>query len=155
MRGSKIVIMKTKEQKALQSFRSGLNCAQSVLSAYSEELKIDNTLAMSISSGFGGGMGRLQKTCGAVTGAFMTLSVFCTQKHENNKESKEQTNLMIQKFADKFISRYGYLDCKSLLNSDLSTEEGRQLAREKNLFEKVCEKCVLDSIKIIDELIEE
>jgi C_GCAxxG_C_C family probable redox protein len=128
---------------------------RNLYSAYSEELKIDNTLALSISSGFGGGMGILQKTCGAVTGAFMTLGVYNTQKHQNNKESKEQTNLMIQKFADKFIAKYGYLDCKALLNSDLSTEKGRQSARENKLFEKVCEKCVLDSIKIIDELLEE
>ncbi|MDX2443508.1 MAG: C-GCAxxG-C-C family protein [Bacteroidales bacterium] len=146
--------MKTKEQKAIQFFRSGSNCAQSVLSAYSGDLKIDNTLAMSISSGFGGGMGRLQRTCGAATGAFMVLGVFNSQKYADSKESKEQTNLMIQKFADKFIAIHGSLVCKTLINSDLNSEKGRQLAREKNLFEEVCEKCVLDSIMIVDELIE-
>lgn len=145
--------MKSKEQKAIQLFRSGSNCAQSVLSVYSEELRIDNSMAMNISSGFGGGMGRLQKTCGAVTGAFMVLGVFNSQKYAESKESKDQTILMIQKFSDKFISINGSLNCKTLLNTDLNTEEGRQLAREKKLFEKVCEKCVGDSIKILDEFI--
>ncbi len=146
--------MKTKEQKGIQFFRSGSNCAQSVLSSYSDDLKIDNTLAMSISCGFGGGMGRLQRTCGAVTGAFMVLGVLNSQKYTVDKERKEQTNVMVQKFADKFISIHGSLDCKTLINSDLNTEEGRQLARENNVFEEVCEKCVGDSIKIVEELIE-
>jgi C_GCAxxG_C_C family probable redox protein len=32
-------------------------------------------MALKIASGFGGGMGRLAETCGAVTGAFMVLGL--------------------------------------------------------------------------------
>lgn len=72
--------MKTKAEKAIAYFNSGLNCAQSVFTAYAEEFNIDPELAISISCGFGGGMGRLQETCGAVTGAFMVLGMHNCQK---------------------------------------------------------------------------
>lgn len=62
--------------KAIESFRSGLNCAQAVVTAYADELNFDNNLALSVSCGFGGGMGRLQETCGAVTGYQMNSIFF-------------------------------------------------------------------------------
>jgi len=56
--------MKPREEKAIQLFQSGLNCAQAVLTAYADDFNFDKGLAMSLSCGFGGGMGRLQETCG-------------------------------------------------------------------------------------------
>lgn len=68
--------MKVIEEKAIVSFKAGLNCAQAVLTAYADDLSFDNNLALSVSCGFGGGMGRLQQTCGAVTGSFMVLGIY-------------------------------------------------------------------------------
>jgi hypothetical protein len=50
------------KEKALTIFRSGLNCAQSILAAHSEEFNIENSTALAITTGFGGGMERLQET---------------------------------------------------------------------------------------------
>jgi C_GCAxxG_C_C family probable redox protein len=139
--------------KAIGSFRSGLNCAQAVLTAYSDDLSFDNKLALDISCGFGGGMGRLQETCGAVTGSFMVLSIYNSKKYIDNKDKKEETYSMIQKFSDKFTSIHGSIDCKTLLKCDLKTKEGQQYLQENNLSQTVCEKCISDSIRIIEELI--
>ena len=148
--------MKTKNAKiAVESFKSGLNCAQSVLTTYASKLDIDIKLAKDIASGFGGGMGKLQLTCGAVTGSFMVLSQYNSKNFVDDKKRKENTNMMIQKFSDNFISINGTMDCSSLLKCDLNTEEGQSYARENNLYERVCEKCVSDSIGIIEELIQE
>jgi hypothetical protein len=51
--------MKSFTEKATESFRGGLNCAQAVVTAFSEELKYDNNMALSVACGFGGGMGRM------------------------------------------------------------------------------------------------
>lgn len=144
--------MKLKEEKAIQSFRAGLNCAQATVTAYSDDLNFDNELAARISCGFGGGMGRLQETCGAVTGAFMVLGIHYCSKFTDNKDRKEATYLAVQKFADRFNSKHGTLNCKSLMNCSLRTEEGQKLIKENNLHEKVCEKCIADAISIVDEL---
>jgi len=145
--------MKLKEKKAIHTFSSGLNCSQAVLASYSDELNFDSSFALNISSGFGGGMGRLQETCGAVTGSYMVLGIYNGKRHTDNKDKKEATYTMIQAFSEKFNSINGSTDCKSLLKCDLNTEEGRLFAEKNNLYEKVCEKCITDSIGIIEELI--
>jgi len=145
--------MESIEEKAISTFRSGLNCAQAVLTAYSEEMKFDNSLALSVSCGFGGGMGRLQETCGAVTGSFMVLGIFNCKKLSDNKERKEATYSMVQKFSQEFKQINGTTDCLELLKCDLRTEEGNRFAKENNLFGTVCEKCISDSLTIINKLI--
>jgi C_GCAxxG_C_C family probable redox protein len=146
--------MKSKEDKAICTFRSGLNCAQAVLTAYSDDLSFDNSLALNLSCGFGGGMGRLQETCGAVTGSFMVLGIYNGKKYADNADKKEVTYSMIQKFNEKFRSIHGVIDCNSLIKCDLKTEQGQLYAKKNNLFETLCEKCISDSIRIIEELIE-
>ncbi len=63
--------MKLQEEKAIQSFRAGLNCAQAIMTAYSE---------------------------------------------------------------------------------DLRTEEGQKYIKEHKLHDTICEKCIADAIRIVDEL---
>jgi len=145
--------MKTKVDKAIESFRSGLNCSQSVVNAYAEEMNVDNEFAMSVSCGFGGGMGRLQETCGAVTGAFMVFGIYNCKKFNDNKERKSKTYEMVQRFSHKFKAIHGVMDCRTLMNCDLNTEEGMRYVVENNIHEKVCEKCIKDSIGIIEEMI--
>jgi C_GCAxxG_C_C family probable redox protein len=147
--------MSVKAEKAINSFRSGLNCSQSVLHAYADELNVDNEFALSVSSGFGGGMGRLQETCGAVTGSFMVLGIYNCKKFVDNKDRKEKTYAMIQKFSHKFKAAHTVMDCKSLIKVDLNTEEGQKYVAENNLHETVCERCIADAIGIVDELIGE
>jgi len=67
--------MEQKAFLAINSFRSGYNCAQSVLYAFKDDFDFDENLALDISVGFGGGMERLQEKCGAVTGAFMVMGL--------------------------------------------------------------------------------
>lgn len=141
-----------KLSNAISTFKSGLNCAQAVLTAYSDDFGLDNNIALSISCGFGGGMGRLQKTCGAVTGAYMVLSIYSSGKYPENNARKEESYALIQKFSDKFKSIHGTTNCKTLLNCDINTAEGRQSAVDQGLFETVCEKCISDSILILEEL---
>lgn len=87
--------MENIEENAISTFRSGLNCSQAVFAAYSEKLRFDKELALSISAGFGGGMGRLQETCGAVTGAFMVIGVYTSQKNPDNIDRKGKSYAMI------------------------------------------------------------
>jgi C_GCAxxG_C_C family probable redox protein len=145
--------MESKVEKALGLFRSGFNCSQAVLTAFADDLRIDYDLAVNISCGFGGGMGRLQETCGAVTGSFMVLSIYNGNKYSENKDKKEATYSMIQKFSEKFKLAHCATDCKSLIKCDLKTEEGQRYARENKIFETLCESCISDSITIVEELI--
>ncbi|RZT96247.1 C_GCAxxG_C_C family probable redox protein [Ancylomarina subtilis] len=147
--------MKEIEEKAIHSFYNGMNCAQSVLTAYAEHLNFDPGFALSIASGFGGGMGKLQKTCGAVTGSFMALGIYNSQKHFENIEARNATNEMIQKFSVDFKALHGSLDCKALLDCDFKTEEGENRFKDMDLKKNVCSTCISDSIKMVESLIGE
>jgi len=140
-------------QKALSIFRSGMNCSQAVLTAFAEDFKFDDNFASEISSGFGGGMGRLQETCGAVTGAFMVLGIYASRKYSDKVERKDHTYALIQDFNKRFSAIHNTTNCRLILGIDLKTPEGRQQMTGQNLSETVCEKCVSDSVKILEELI--
>jgi C_GCAxxG_C_C family probable redox protein len=58
-------------EHAVSCFKDGFSCSQAVLSAYGEQFGLDREMALKVSGAFGGGMGHLGETCGAVTGAFM------------------------------------------------------------------------------------
>jgi len=145
--------MEQKSEKAISTFRSGFNCAQAVVMAYADQLKFDTSLALSISTGFGGGMGRLQETCGAVTGAFMVLGVHNCKTYSDNAERKAKTYAMIQEYDKKFKAIHHTTNCKELLGCDLKTPEGQKILSEKNLHETVCTKCISDSVTILEELL--
>jgi C_GCAxxG_C_C family probable redox protein len=145
--------MKSKEEIAVEAFRSGLNCAQSVLLAYADDMNFDRKLALGISCGFGGGMGRLQETCGAVTGSFMVMGIHYCRKHTDNKQKKEATYAAIQQFSKEFTTVHDTMNCRELINVDLKTEDGHRILKESNLSENVCEKCIMDAVRITEEII--
>ncbi|MBR5211543.1 MAG: C_GCAxxG_C_C family protein, partial [Bacteroidales bacterium] len=58
--------------KAKRLFKEdGYNCCQAVVLAYNDLFGIDDKLAAALSSGFGGGMGRMREVCGSVSGMVM------------------------------------------------------------------------------------
>ena len=65
----------THSEKATALFMEGYNCAQSVFLAFEDMYELDRKTALRISSGFGGGMGRLREVCGCVSGAFMAAGL--------------------------------------------------------------------------------
>ncbi len=146
--------MNSKQEKAIQTFRSGYNCAQSVLKAFLDDFDADVKTTLLLTTGFGAGMGRLQKTCGAVTGSFMVLGLYNAKTFTTNEERNEKIQSMIQDFHRQFVIRYHTTDCKQLLNCDLNTEEGQKYASKHNLFETTCEDCVSQSVKILEEMME-
>jgi C_GCAxxG_C_C family probable redox protein len=138
---------------ALTTFDSGFNCSQSVLTAFCNEFGLHDEMAFKIASGFGGGMGRLAKTCGAVTGAFMVIGLKYGQVQSNDKAAKEKTYTLERKFADLFEIKHGSIECRELLACDISTPEGFKVANEKDLFKTICPKCVESAVKILEKIL--
>ena len=145
--------MSLKKETAIDSFESGYNCAQSVLKAFSEELHLNEAQAMNMASGFGAGMGRLQETCGAVTGAFMVIGLYNSLAFQLNENRNDITAKMIQDFESNFKAKHGSTACNELINCNLNTEEGQLTFQEKNLHEKVCQRCIGDAIELLEEVV--
>jgi len=134
------------QKKAIENFRSGLNCAQSVLAVFSDRYNVDKSTALMISCGFGAGMGRLQETCGAITGAYMAMGLDVCSKVTDNRNRKEKTYMMIRDFDHQFKNIHGTTRCSDLLKIDLKTSEGQHAFHEDRLNEEVCERCISDAV---------
>ena len=64
-----------RKQKAIELFKQGYNCTQAILLAYCDLVDLDEKTAFKISTGFGGGIAKLGKTCGAINAAVMLISL--------------------------------------------------------------------------------
>jgi C_GCAxxG_C_C family probable redox protein len=147
-----MLLMKDVE-RAEAAFKSGVNCSQAILSTYGPRYGLDEKNALRIALGFGAGMGRLGATCGAVTGAFMVLSLKHALENVTDNERKEKTYASVREFAKRFEARNGSIVCKELLGCDLGTPEGMKQAKEKDLVNKACPKYVKDSAEILEEML--
>jgi C_GCAxxG_C_C family probable redox protein len=138
---------------AVSCFREGFNCSQAVLSAFAADLGLEREAALRVAGAFGGGMGRLGETCGAVTGAFMVIGLKHGQISPADKAAKEKTYALARAFAEQFAARHGSLRCCELLGCHIGTPEGMQLAREKGLFISLCPRLVSDAAEIVEQLL--
>lgn len=116
-------------KKAMDLFKEGFNCSQSVFLAFEDMHKMDPKTALKLSSSFGGGMGRLREVCGAVSGMFMVAGVLYGYDDPKDYEAKKVHYERIQQLAKEFESRNGSIVCRQLLGlgegKDTPTPEKR------------------------------
>jgi C_GCAxxG_C_C family probable redox protein len=143
-----------RSEKALQLYSDGFNCAQSVITSFADVLGVNEETAKRMSAGFGGGMGRLQETCGAATGAFMVIGFLRGKYKEGDDESNERTNKLIQEFSKRFTEAHGSVNCKALINFDIGNEEGLKEAKEADVFNKKCSYFVKTAVELLEDILE-
>ncbi len=142
-----------RSERALDYYFDSFNCAQSVIASFSDKLEIDEEVVLRIASGFGAGMGRMQETCGAVTGAFMVIGFLNGKYKRGDEKAKEKTNELIQEFSQKYTEKFDSINCKALIDFDLNTEEGRQQAEKEDVFFKKCSNYVKESVELLEEIL--
>lgn len=143
----------THEEHALQIFDEKVNCSQSVLGAFAEELGLPLDLAMKVSQCFSAGM-RKSEVCGAVSGALMVLGLKYSQSCADEAESKALSYQIANSFMDSFKNANGSYLCKEILGVDLSTDEGRSYAQDNDVFHTICPGMVVSAVKILKEIMD-
>ena len=138
---------------AVSEFSKGFACSQAVLAAYAAEYGLDRDIALKISAGFGGGMGRMGQTCGAVTAAYMVIGLKHGSTSRSDQDAKQKTYRMVREFTEQFKARHGSAVCRDLLGCDISTPEGSETMKQKRLHQTVCTKVVHDACEILDEML--
>ena len=141
-------------EKAKKQFEKGFSCAPAVLSAYAERLGLEEALALKIACGFGGGIGRMGRTCGAVTGAVMVIGLKHGQADANDEESRQRTHKLVKEFIDRFVTLHGSIECKELINYDLSDPAELRLAKKNKVFQNKCTGFVYDSARILEDILQ-
>lgn len=135
--------MKSKVDEAVECFNNGLNCSQAILSTYCEQFGFNKETAIKLSCGFGAGMGKLGKTCGAVTGAYLLIGL-------KYGEEKEKTYQLVQAFEKRFVKRNKTTDCKELLGVDLLHDDKE---KAKQRVSEICSAVVKDAAEMIEDIL--
>jgi len=140
-------------EEAKKQFKKGFHCAPAVLSTYSEQLGLEKALALKIACGFGAGIGRMGRTCGAVTGALMVIGLKYGQVNLADEESSQRTYTLVKEFIDRFTALHSSIECKELIGYDLSDSGELSLARKSGVFQNKCPSFVYDSALILEEVL--
>ena len=121
--------METRKQIAVEKKHCGLNCAQAVLCTYADLAGIDEETAIRLAAPFGAGMGNMEGTCGAITGAGLVLGLV----------NKGPATKQMRQIMNKFQERNGATQCKLL----------KGVGTGKVLRE--CSDCVADAAEFLEE----
>lgn len=146
----------TRAERAVAVHGGGSSCSQAVFTVFTEDFDMDTKLAHRISTGFGGGMGRMGLTCGAITGGVLALSLAYGSEDGSDQDAKMKTYEAVSKFIAGMEAQYGSTQCRVLLGgADLWTEEGREAVKAAGLSDKVCNKIVADAVRHVEALLPE
>jgi C_GCAxxG_C_C family probable redox protein len=142
--------MEKRIEKAVELFKEGYNCSQSVVAAFADMYGFTNEQALKMSASFGGGIGRMRQTCGAACGLFMLagLETGCTEGKD--REGKENNYKVVQALAEEFRKRNGSLICAELLGlSKTAPTPATPEARTAEYYKKrPCVKMVEEAARI-------
>lgn len=146
--------MSEKSVKARELFLKGYNCSQSVIGAFCEDLRLDFKTAMLISSSFGGGMGGLRETCGALSGAFMVIGLKYGYTTPDNPNEKAELYKKVRIVAEAFKEKYNTMLCRELLEAkNLIVKTEPSIRTEKYYKERPCAVFVESAVEILEEIL--
>ncbi|MBQ4354351.1 MAG: C_GCAxxG_C_C family protein [Clostridia bacterium] len=141
---------------AEQYFRSGCNCAQSVICAFADCTGLDFETSMKLGSSFGGGFGRMREVCGAFSGACLVAGLLWGYDDPAAKTEKAEHYALIQDMAARFREQNGSIICRELLEGVESSTDSEPSARTAEYYKKrPCAKISACAAAILDEIIAE
>lgn len=142
--------------KAVELFKEGFNCSQSVVAAFADRYGFTREQALRMSASFGGGIGRMRETCGAACGMFLLAGLETGSTDGKDREGKAANYALVQQLAEEFKKRNGALRCADLLGLSrkapvVSTPEVRT---EQYYVKRPCAKIVEEAARIWTEYLE-
>ena len=121
--------METRKHLAAERKKT-CNCAQAVIATYADVMGITEQQAMNLGNAFGSGMGNMEGTCGALTGAAIIVGLATGDKLRSRK--------VMTKIMTQFQERNGATQCKLLKGVGTG-----QVLRS-------CEDCVADASELLE-----
>lgn len=145
----------TRREIAVQNFKDGYNCAQSVVLAFADKVDLSKDDLLRIASGFGGGMGRLREVCGAVSGMFMVGGLIFGYSSPDAKTEKIELYKNIQKLAEEFKINNGSIICRELLGTVQPQAPEPEVRTAAYYQKRPCAELVGDAAEILEKFLTE
>jgi C_GCAxxG_C_C family probable redox protein len=118
-------------------WEKGFNCAESSMRGvcYAQGIELPE-VALKMATPFGGGIGRSEDACGAMTGS--VLGIGAALGRTNAKESKFTSYIAAKEVHNLFLKRFNSTQCKVLNKGDFESQE----------HERRCKEYTLESVRI-------
>lgn len=101
--------------RAVELFKSGYNCSQSVVAAFADLYGFTTEQALLMAASFGGGIGRMRQTCGAACGMFLLAGLNSGTTDASDRQGKSHNYAVVQQLAKSFKAINGSMICAELL----------------------------------------
>ena len=132
--------MESRIQKTIELHDKGYNCAQAVACAYCDLVDVDEKTALRATEAFGAGMGGMQATCGAVSGAVFLAGAKNADGVVGAPKSKARTYKLSKTIVETFQQKNGTVICCELKAKDPETGNAR----------RDCAGCIMDAAAIAE-----
>ncbi len=132
--------METRINQAEERHKKGYNCCQAIVCTYCDLFGTDEETAFKMTEGFGLGMGGMQSTCGAVSGAVAVAGLKNSQG-TSNPTTKASTYKISKEIVKRFEEKNGTSICRELKGIDT----GKVI--------RSCPDCIRDAAEIVEELL--
>ena len=142
----------SRADKAKEYFKAGYTCSQAVALAFADLTEVEEEQLKKLTLPFGGGIGRLRLTCGAVSGMVAILGLL-----SSNEATKSDVYGETQTLCKRFEKENGSLVCGDLLTgANLQVMVGGEAEKRTDEYYKKrpCAELVYSSAKILEEYIE-
>ncbi len=133
--------MKTRIDETIKKHDKGYNCAQAVACTYSDLVGMDEETIFRLTEALGAGMGNMEGTCGAVSGACILAGLKNSTGNLELPNSKGNTYKLSREILNEFKEQNGSVVCKDLKG----TETGKVL--------RPCEECIKDAARIVERVL--
>ena len=133
--------MKTRIEDAIQKHDKGYNCAQAVACTYCDLVGIDEETMFKMTEALGLGMGGMQGTCGAVTGACVLAGMKASTGNLDQPNSKATSYQLSREITKRFQEKNQSLTCKELKGV------------ETGVVLRSCSDCIKDAAEIVEQVL--
>ena len=157
MNGAATEAIEQQVQNAVELFMQGYGCCQSVVTAFADRYGLDREMALRISAGFGGGVGRMRMMCGTCSALVMLAGLEKGQIRCNDREGKAVCYQFTRQLLETFRQRNGSIICAELLqmsNVEIETHTVQPAERNETYYRiRPCASKVESAARIFAEWI--
>lgn len=131
----------TKKELAIANHDKKYNCCQAVACAFADEVGADQETLFKAGEAFGLGMGGMEATCGALSGAVMLAGYKNSDGNLEDPATKADTYKLSREMVKRFQEKTGSTVCKELKG----VETGKMLCS--------CPDCIRCGVEVVEEVL--
>lgn len=106
--------MKTRVDETIKKHDIGYNCAQAVACTYCDLVGMDEDTMFRLTEALGAGMGGMEGTCGAVSGACVLAGMKASTGNLEKPDSKGASYRLSREIVKQFKEQNSSVTCKEL-----------------------------------------